>query len=204
MKKIFIDCGFHHGEGLKQFLLGLGIDNHWQVYVFEPNPACKLTTRAIQIFTDTQIPVSIQEMAVWIKDGAVLFNQENHFKTGSGSPTDGKSMLDGWQSSIADLNIQSVIHQDPIAVPCIDFSAFIRSTWADAVALHNDVEIYVKMDIEGAEFAVLRKMLQDNTVRFIHKIWIEFHERFVPGESVQTKADLIKEISKHTMVHEWD
>lgn len=37
-KNIFIDCGFHCGEGLTEFAAKLGIDNTWDVYAFEANP----------------------------------------------------------------------------------------------------------------------------------------------------------------------
>ena len=36
-KKIFLDCGFHHGEGLAQFERILRINNEWIVHCFEPN-----------------------------------------------------------------------------------------------------------------------------------------------------------------------
>ena len=35
--KYFIDCGGHHGEGLKSFIEMYNIDKTWEIYSFEPN-----------------------------------------------------------------------------------------------------------------------------------------------------------------------
>ena len=37
MRKIFLDCGTHYGEGLNSFINHYNIDNTWDVYSFEPN-----------------------------------------------------------------------------------------------------------------------------------------------------------------------
>jgi hypothetical protein len=36
-------------------------------------------------------------------------------------------------------------------------------------------ELILKLDIEGAEYAVLRSMLRDGSIRKISKLYIEFH-----------------------------
>jgi len=51
------------------------------------------------------------------------------------------------------------------------------------------------MDIEGAEFQVLRHMIEEGTIKRIKKIYVEFHERYVETESVETEKELIKTIS---------
>lgn len=35
--------------------------------------------------------------------------------------------------------------------------------------------IVVKMDIEGAEYAVLRKMINDRSLEYINDLYVEFH-----------------------------
>ena len=60
------------------------------------------------------------------------------------------------------------------------------------------------MDIEGSEFFVLRQMIEEKTICKIKDIYIEFHERFMPNESSQSRIDIINEITKlGTTVHEW-
>lgn len=200
-RKIFIDCGFHHGEGLKMFINKLGIDRNWLVYAFEPNPACNLFVRFYEIVGGavTGIPGLPINAAVWTHYGSVNFRQENHYKSESGSPADGTSIVDGWASQLDDLHGTSPGLEAPITVDSYDFSAFVLTKHI----VHNSADIYCKMDIEGAEFAVLRKMIADGTIQYIKKIWIEFHENSVPGESIYTKQDLIKQLSQFTEVELW-
>jgi FkbM family methyltransferase len=213
MNKIFIDCGFHHGEGLREFVGKLWINSQWTVHCFEANPACCMPERLFKEYdfvpdrmffrkstsvgSLTMINIVGHQKAVWTYDGDLDFVMENHFKSESGSPTDGTSIIDGWRSRVKDLTHQSDhSFEDPIKVECIDFSSFIEQ--------FKGCEVYCKMDIEGAEFAVLRKVLRDNNAGILKAIWIEFHDHDVPGESFSTRQQLIKELSKFTTVHLWD
>lgn len=64
--------------------------------------------------------------------------------------------------------------QDPVkSVRCIDFSRFVDEL---------DGTIVVSMDIEGAEFPVLEKMLTDGTSSKIWLLDIEFHHRLLDGK----------------------
>lgn len=206
MKKIFIDCGFHHGEGLAQFVRKLGINSEWVVHCFEPNPECKMHERLMQqydFFPDgrlTMIEIRSYAKAVWTYDGDTDFLQENHYKSESGSPTDGKSIIDGWASRVKDLSRSSdVWYEQPIKVECINFSRFIKHLHT----YNSTGEVYCKMDIEGAEYPVLRKILQDGTASMFKKLWVEFHPD-VPGENANTTKRLITELSKFTTVELWD
>lgn len=209
MKKIFIDCGFHHGEGLRHFIKTLKIDEAWHVITFEPNPACKMLDRSLEIMQEFPALKTIDGFgnAVYVHNGESNFIQENHFKTDSGSPVDGVSMIDGWASKLECIDDNTKGFEPPIKVKCIDFSMFLINLpyhlRKQYLAVGDDFQLFVKMDIEGAEFAVLRKMLKDGTVKMVNKLWVEFHERFVPGESFQTKKQLIEELSQHTEVIEW-
>lgn len=222
MKNVFIDCGFHHGEGLTHFIDMLGIDQTWDVHCFEPNPECHMIERLTDLLPiDFGNNVFPHESAVWIADGETDFTQENWEISNSGSPKN-PCPLDGWASCIAGLNKAWPGLMTPIKVPCIDFSAFVErfgkpccpaceEAGGNVFCGHpfhgelppDECEIYCKMDIEGAEFAVLRKMLKDGTVKYLKKLWVEFHERYIPGENRQTKAALIRELSLYTEVEEW-
>lgn len=201
MKKFFFDCGFHHGEGLQHFIDMLGIDSSWGIHAFEPNPECHANRRFGELISKKKLEsrpdVQVFPHAVWIQDGETHFSQENHYESGSGSPADGKSILDGWGSQVTNLHGEFPGLQKPITVMCLDFSYLVK------MARCAQQEIYCKMDIEGAEFPVLRKMIADDTVKYIKTMWVEFHERFIPGEDAGTKRDLLKELRKHTEVIEW-
>jgi len=199
-KKIFIDCGFHHGEGLRHFINTLNIGGpDWLVMAFEPNPECHMKERLLKILSEFPNLKTIDgyPMAVWTQNCLVSFRQENVFESESGSPLDGRSIRDGWLSQI-DMGADIKGLEAPITVQGVNISALIQ-----AMAIHSK-EIYMKMDIEGAEFPVLRKLLADDTAKHIKKMWVEFHERFVPGESHQTKRTLIEQLSLQTEIIEWN
>lgn len=74
----------------------------------------------------------------------------------------------------------------PVQVNAIDFSEFIQK--------YKDDEVLIKMDIEGAEFDVLRKMIDDGTINIPKKLFVEFHPNKVPEYTTTDKLDLINEI----------
>ena len=52
--------------------------------------------------------------------------------------------------------------------------AFDFSKWLESTVKENDI-VVVKMDIEGFEYYVLPKMIEDGTIDLIDKLIIEFH-----------------------------
>jgi FkbM family methyltransferase len=193
MKNIFLDCGTHLCEGLIDFYNRGVIDDSYEIHTFEANPACNINERIKQI----QLNITPYNSAVWIEDGVVLFNQEHHKKYNTGSPNDGFSDRDGWASSVDGIGFNYRGYEDKIEIPSINFSKFVSN-------LPSDANIICKMDIEGSEFSVLRHMIQEKTICKIKEIYIEFHERFMPGESVESKQQLINDITDlGTKVHDW-
>ena len=82
-----------------------------------------------------------------------------------------------------------------IEVECFDFSEWVKQ--------FKDDYLLVKMDIEGAEFPVLEKMLSDGTAGYMDKILCEFHPNKVQDYTTDDKNDLIRKLSKVTTVEEW-
>jgi len=183
MKKIFLDCGTHLCEGLEKFIGENIITSEFEIHTFEANPECRIDER-IKL-----LPYKIitHNKAVWINDGKIWFNQENHIKSGTGSPTDGKSLIDGLGSSIDGIGFIHPGYENKIEVECISLSNFIKN-------LPDNSEIICKMDIEGSEFEVLRDMIKQGTITRIKDLYVEFHERFMPNESIDSKNLLINEI----------
>ena len=88
-------------------------------------------------------------------------------------------------------------YEEKIKIPSINFSKFVSE-------LPKDSNIICKMDIEGSEFPVLRHMIENNTITRIKEIYIEFHERFMPLESSETKQKLVNDITDlGVIVHQW-
>jgi FkbM family methyltransferase len=189
MQNIFLDCGFHLGEGISEFLdLGI-IDESYHIYSFEPNPACMIKER-----TKNHPNITAIEKAVWTEDGHAFFKQENHLISRSNSPSDGVSSVDGWASSIVMDNMQNQFLErcgyiEPVRVETINFSEFVKS-------LPEDSNIICKMDIEGSEYAVLEHLLQTDQMRKIKKIFVEFHPHYFPPHYTVLKNDLISKIEE--------
>jgi FkbM family methyltransferase len=184
MKNIFLDCGTHLCEGLIDFYNKKIIDDTFEIHTFEPNIACRVEERVIKI----PLNIRVYNKAVWIEDGYVKFNQENHKKSGTGSPTDGISDIDGWGSSVDGIGFNHPGYETSLIAESIDFSKFVKNL--------PEANIICKMDIEGSEFVVLRKMIQDDSISRISKIFIEFHERFMINESLDSREEIVNEIKK--------
>jgi FkbM family methyltransferase len=189
LKRIFLDCGTHLGQALRHFQRQGVIDRSWEIHAFEANPACHLAERVNRL----DLHVTPHECAVWITDGVVAFYQENHQRSNSGSPTDGRSTIDGWGSSVAAVAAQHPGYEPEMMVPCIDFSRFIRE-------LPDTAEIVCKLNVEGSEFPVLRRMLSERTIDRISKLYVEFHQWMIPSETDQSVHELVSLIKDRGVI----
>jgi FkbM family methyltransferase len=193
MKKVFLDCGTHLCEGLKDFIGKKIVTEDFEIHTFEANPACNIIERIKQI----PYNVTPHQKAVWIEDGTVFFNQENHRKSRSGSPHDGQSDVDGWGSSIDNIGFIHPGYETKVEVESISLSNFLQQ-------YNDDDYIVCKMDIEGSEFAVLRDLLEKGSIKKINELYVEFHERFMPKENEQTKNELVNQITSLGInLHQW-
>lgn len=78
-------------------------------------------------------------------------------------------------------------YEDTVPVDTIDFSDWIQE-------IPDDAFVVCSMDIEGAEFRVLRKMIEDGTIKKINVLDIEFHHRMMNDEDDETAKQLIQEL----------
>ena len=67
-------------------------------------------------------------------------------------------------------------HED-VEVESIDLSKWITENFSK-----NDI-IVLKMDIEGAEYTVLPKLIEDGTASYINRAFIEWHDWVMPDYS---------------------
>jgi len=119
------------------------------IHSFEPNPTFKRCFNGLA-------GVTLHEEAVWIEDGnARLY-------LGDGQRAQGSSLLKE--------KMTGGLNEDRYqTVRCIDFSGWISRTFD----VHDF--IILKLDIEGAEYEVLKKMIADDTIGYINRLFIEFH-----------------------------
>lgn len=123
------------------------------------------------INTEDLPPHELIEKAVWIEDGEVSFSLD---------PNKQASHITG---------VAGTDFENKMVVPCIDFSRFVAE-------LPEDATIVCSFDIEGSEFAVLRKMIADGTAQRISVLDIEFHHRMMNDENDETARQLVQELSE--------
>lgn len=148
--KYFIDCGAHCGESILTAKQRFGIDTH--IVSFEP--VTYLANQLQEIHKDNE-SIQIVNAAIWINDDIKKFYI-------SCDITDGSSLLGE--------NINNLNKSVYIDIPCVDLSSWIKNTFTK-----NDY-IILKLDIEGAEYEVLNKMIEEGTINMIKEFWGEWHD----------------------------
>jgi FkbM family methyltransferase len=176
-RKIFIDCGGHDGCSVIQFL--------WQrpgfeVVTFEPNPVFRGYYR--------YLPTQLVPRAVGEHDGTVTFTVDPIDGDGS-SIVPGKDIV--FDNSLANYQCPTV------EVGCIDLSNFVARNVSP-----NDY-LCLKLDVEGAEYAILEKMIRDGTIDRVDELLIEFHW-FKCGVAEDVHDRLVAELENRTVVRYWD
>lgn len=145
--KILIDCGAYTGDSLPVL-----IDRHGpfeRIICFEANPGLRLLPPP-----DLRIPVELHQVAVWTAAG----EQRLFF----GEHAEGSSLL-------ANKTSGNLSPARSALVPTIDFAA-----WLEQHTGPGD-RLTIKMDIEGAEFAVLPRLARHPVRRRIARLWVEWH-----------------------------
>lgn len=183
MRNVFIDCGANLGFALKKFI---GELPNFEFFAFEPNPALHPYIRENIKALSLQSPLTLFQEAVWIENGTTNLYLGQHE---SSTVMLGKRMLPEHGPPID--------YSNPILVPAIDFSAWIMRTFSP-----QDT-IVVKMDIEGAEYPVLRKMIADNTLSFIKILYVEWHHNRFAYMSESEHSQLVDAVSCAIDVRPW-
>lgn len=181
-KNIFLDLGTHNCQGLSHFVnTQFNMDDKWEIHTFEPNPLIDIDS-CVKQFTNKNIKT--HKKAVWISNGKTVFGQYG----------DGTSQ----GSLIEDTGGSKHYHDffNKVEVETIDFFEFVNK-------FNQNDNIYIKMDIEWAEYNVLRYMLDNGWPTNIKEMWVEFHGQN-DQEFIDKSETLIKQIqSKNTIIHRW-
>jgi FkbM family methyltransferase len=150
-RKIYIDCGAFRGDTIKAFLNSEPNSSEYEIYAFEPNPYSRVHKRYGHLF-------KVYHAATWIADGEMPF-----YISEPKTETQAGTLLKQKTSGNLD-------KKHPIMVKTMDFSKWV----ADNFKL--DDHVVVKMDIEGAEYKVLPKMIADGSICCIDRLYLETHE----------------------------
>lgn len=179
MRKIFLDCGGHIGESIKRFKKSEDYAIDFEMYSFEPVPHL---ARHYRDWKD----IIYSNKAIWIYDGEIEFYIDTTHNKASGS-----TLKKEKKSGKLDLN-------KPTKYPCIDFSSWVLDNFS------KDDFIVLKMDIEGAEYDVLPKMIADGSIHLIDKAYVEFHwdKLGYPKETHDALVDSLESIEGFLLLPE--
>lgn len=197
-KKIaFIDLGANRGDISKSFfefhrvLFGLGkIELH--VHAFEPGKVPAGTRhplrQSLKTINDRVArhggTVTLHSKAAWVNDGITKLSVGKKFMNTNSAIT----------SVVELVKASSHNFKGSVNVESIDFSK-----WIQALVANNDYDrVYVKMNIEGSEYPIIDKMIKDNTLSCIDKLFIEFHKRYPHISKDDTEDDYVEKIHTAT------
>jgi FkbM family methyltransferase len=179
MNKYFIDCGAHCGESILTAKQRFG--NDIITISFEPVPGL---AKQLQEIHKNDPTINIQNSAVWINDKIKKFHLSEEY-------TDGSSLL----NSLNNLKDDHFLN-----VSCFDLSTWIKNTFSK-----NDY-IILKLDIEGAEYEVLNKIIDDGNMGLINEFWGEWHDMKITDPHTQKLANKIYQYLKDNNIEfkEWE
>lgn len=162
-RKIFIDGGANVGQSARSFLAEWPNSNEYEVFCFEPSRGENIKN-SLKALSEQFNNVQVIPAAIWVKDEEITFYDEERTS-----------------SSVIKEKLKGV---KGISVKAIDLSEWIKDNFSD------DDEIILKLDIEGAEYEVLEKLVQEGVTYSIDKVFIEIHGSKC-GKTLQESKDLL-------------
>lgn len=183
---LYVDLGAHNGKTVENWAVGHPETD--RIYAFEPNPACLMHARWAHI--RAHIPrVRIYQEAAWIRECALpLYRCSTKLANQSATLLEGKTTGE-------------ISYGAPVMVPAIDFAA-----WLQEHAAPED-HVTVKMDIEGAEYAVLQHCFETGAIDLVDELLVEFHAGKFTDPSLAAahtrilaglaRRDLLMEVAAH-------
>lgn len=174
---LFIDCGGYDGCSVIKFLASYP---DFEVVSFEPNPE-------MHSYYD-ELPTTLVKKAAYTYDGTLEFLVDP-------LDGDGSTLV---KDKAVDCKGQWANQDCPqMVVECLDLSEYIR----DVAKSYQTV--ILKLDIEGAEYDVLEKLLQDGSLRYVDLLMCEFH--WDKANITQERHDHVySDVTSAVPVQEWD
>ena len=175
MRKVFLDCGAHAGTSVKKFREEYPNSNEYEIISFECNP------RFTETLNNTD-GITFHNKEDWIEDGT------QDFYIGHAASS---SLIYGKTRGNLDFD-------NPVTVESVDLSKWLTENF------NKDDHIILKMDIEGAEYQVLPKMISDGSIDYVDVVYVEFHGMKVFKTRDDTKKIRTAIRNRGIPVHHWD
>jgi len=164
---VFVDGGGNRCASVDRYLKLASFD---KVYVFEPNPTF------YKSYDDSDF--ELIKKAIWTENCTMPFHVSKDQNQVASSLLEEKLCK-------VDSEVVPFWYDEPLQVECVDFSEWLIKN----VMTHNSLTL--KLDIEGAEYDVLWKMIKDETILMVDKLYVEFHLATLPGKK-ETQEELIE------------
>lgn len=119
--------------------------------------------------------VILERKAAWIEDGVIEYARVRGLRAWDSTVMREKNSRGEWSSSGS---------REVIRVPCFDFSAWLRSLLEQPV---------VKIDVEGAEFPILKRMVDEGTDALVAELLVEWHDDKME-DFAERKARLLSQL----------
>lgn len=195
MRKILLDCGCHYGKGLRKQIEINHITPAWKIFCWEANPYTYEHFLKIDRFK--HLDITAYHSAVSNENGTIKFNVQSSGGRNGGSSKSGTGSsvmtLDEWKCKGGEF-------VEEIEVPRIDLSEWMFDN------LKKDDFVILKMDIEGAEYDVLERIIENDVIKLIDKVYIEWHSHmFSNPEKYKIREQIImNEFQKNNIsVENW-
>ena len=168
---VFIDLGAFRGLYIRRFRKSSMYRTGCKIYAFECNPYLQSHNYGSDV---TKI-----KKAAWIYDGELDF----YISKKHPSVVQGSSVYKAKRTGNLD-------KEHPRKTSCLNFSKWIENNFK------KEDNIIIKMNIEGAEYDILEKMIEDGTIDYINTLFCQFHWQRI-GVSVDRHNKLILNLKKH-------
>lgn len=179
MRKIFIDGGGNDGSSIELFIQQYPGAHEFEIHSFEPHPEMfkELSSKATE-------SVKVYKLALSDKEGNADFFLS---KTTFGSTLNESKQTGG------------IGRNGKINVKTVDLSSFLVENFT------QEDYIVLKLDIEGAEYPVLSKLINTGTIKYINKLYGEWHQHKLANIPIQQHNRLIEELRAFRLeMKPWD
>ncbi len=176
-KGIFIDCGGYDGCSAVKFMIA---NPTFDCISFEPNPV-------LWPFYNN-VPTTLIRKAAYTHWGKCSFWIDDH-------DADGSSVIEGKQIDFHGRTANEQCRK--IEVECVDLADLVR----DLSEIYQ--RIILKLDVEGAEYDILERLLNEGLLDRVTHIYAEFHWHKC-GVSEDRHFSLVRATQRHTSISDWD
>ncbi len=158
MRSVFVDLGANSGQVSRDFAIQ---HPNFEIFSVEPNPT--LIPHIMNSSLAAKKAFNIIWAAAWTYDGTIDFFQSGADAASTVVP--GKVEINNWPQ---------IDYSKPHIVPCFDISGWLLRSFQPTD------NIVLKIDIEGAEYAILSKMINDGSIHLVRRLMCEWHQDRFP------------------------